>query len=108
MLAATAALIAILSASSASAQRTTLRGLTDWSRYAAATFKRQEPAFRRFVIDRASVRTDRLGRMVGNQYITAIFSGGASYDAGGGARNVTFVCLHNSEKGALLVYTVPR
>jgi len=106
--AAAVALLAILSIAPAAAQRASYRGVSDCSRVAAVTFKRQDRGFRRFVIDRASVSQDRYAKMVGNQYVAAIYSGGATYEAGGGERKVTFICLHSGDKGALLVYTVPR
>lgn len=37
--------------------------------------------------------------MLGNQYVVTIYSGSATYDAGAGARKVTFICLHAGEKG---------
>ena len=104
-----AALIAVALTYPAQAQRTVFHGLGDCTRLAAVQFKRRDHAFRRLVIDRASVVEDRYAAMVGNQFVTTIYFGSASYDSGGGPRKVMFVCLHGgTEKGALLVYTLPR
>ena len=76
------------------AQRTTFDGLLGCERYAAVEFKRRNPAFRRFVIDRASVVVDRFADKVGSQFVATIYHGRASYDAGSGAKIVSFICLH--------------
>ena len=61
------------------------------------------------MIDRPSVTEDRYAAMVGNQYVPMIYSGSATYDGEAGARKVLFVCLHGgADKGAVLVYTLPR
>ena len=104
-----AALVAAALTYPAQAQRTVFHGLSDCTRLAAVAFKRRDHAFRRFIIDRASVVEDRYAAMIGNQFVTTIYSGSASYDSGAGARKVMFVCLHGgTEKGALLVYTLPH
>jgi hypothetical protein len=93
----------------AQAQRTNFQGIAECARAANVQFRRQDHEFRRFVIDRASVSEDRYARMVGNQYISTIYSGSATYDTGGNSRKVMFVCLHGgSVRGALFVYTLPR
>lgn len=72
-------------------------------------FKRHNPSFRRFVIDRASVVEERYNANVGNQYVASIFHGSAIYDSGGGAKRRSFVCLHAGfGKGAVFVYTLPE
>ena len=105
-----ATLIALIAfAPPAQAQRTNFRGIAECSRAAAVQFRRHDHGFRRFVIDRASVVEDRYSGMAGNQFISTIYSGTATYDSGGGARKVMFVCLHaGANKGAVLVYTLPR
>ena len=105
-----ATLIAVIAfAPPALAQRTHFQGIAECSRAAAVQFRRHDHGFRRFVIDRTSVSEDRYAGMVGNQYIATIYSGSATYDTGGGARKVMFVCLHaGAGKGAVFVYTLPR
>jgi len=89
------------------AQRTTFDGLVGCERYAAVEFKRRNPAFRRFVIDRASVAVDRFSDTIGNQFVSTIYHGRASYDAGSGAKTVRFLCLHGgTERGPLFVYAL--
>ena len=89
------------------AQRTTFEGVLGCERYAAAEFKRRNPAFRRFVIDRASVAVDRFADKVGSQFVSTIYHGRASYDVGSGARSVRFLCLYGGvERGPLFVYTL--
>ena len=91
------------------AQRTSFQGISDCSRLGATQFHRYDRAFRRFVIDRASVIEDHYAAMVGNQYVATVYSGTAIYESGGNARKVLFVCLHGgSERGAVFVYTVPQ
>ena len=102
------ALLGLLLAAPASlAQRTTFEGLIGCERYAAVEFKRRNPAFRRFVIDRASVVVDRFADKVGNQFVATVYHGRASYDAGAGTRIVRFLCLHGgAERGPLFVYAL--
>jgi hypothetical protein len=89
------------------AQRTTSDGLLGCERFAAVEFKRRNPAFRRFVIDRASVAVDRFADKVGNQFVSTIYHGRATYDAGTGAKIVRFICLHGGvERGPLFVYAL--
>ncbi len=97
----------LLATPAAIAQRTTFDGLVGCERYAAVEFKRRNPAFRRFVIDRASVAVDRFADKVGNQFVATIYHGRAAYDAGSGAKVVRFICLHGGvERGPLFVYAL--
>ena len=97
----------LLAGPPASAQRTTFDGLIGCERYAAVEFKRRNPAFRRFVIDRASVAVDRFADRVGSQFVSTIYHGRASYDAGSGTKIVRFLCLHGGvERGPLFVYAL--
>jgi hypothetical protein len=99
--------LAGLAAPAGHAQRTTSDGLLGCERHAAVEFKRRNPAFRRFVIDRASVVVDRYADKIGSQFITTIYEGRASYDAGTGAKIVHFICLHGGvERGPLFVYAL--
>ena len=102
-----AALIALLLGSSqAIAQRTTSDALIACERYAAVDFKRRNPAFRRFVIDRSGVTVDRFADKVGSQFVSAIYHGRAFYDAGTGPKIVRFLCLYAMGRGPLFVYTL--
>jgi hypothetical protein len=106
-IAALALLWLLLGAPASLAQRTTYDGLIGCERYAAVEFKRRNPAFRRFVIDRASVTVDRFADRVGSQFVSTVYHGRASYDAGGGAKTVRFLCLHGGvERGPLFVYAL--
>jgi hypothetical protein len=97
----------LLTAPAVIAQRTTFDGLLGCERYAAVEFKRRNPAFRRFVIDRASVVVDRFADKVGSQFVATIYHGRASYDVGSGAKVVRFICLHGGvERGPLFVYAL--
>jgi hypothetical protein len=106
-IAALALLGLLLGAPASLAQRTTYDGLIGCERYAAVEFKRRNPAFRRFVIDRASVTVDRFADRVGSQFVSTVYHGRASYDAGTGAKTVRFLCLHGGvERGPLFVYAL--
>jgi len=100
--------LAALPASAAFAQRTTFEGLNSCQRYAAVEFGRRDPGFRRFIIERGSVVVEHFAGMVGNQYVSTIYRGRATYDAGIGSRTVRFICLHaGMGHGAVLVYALP-
>ena len=100
-------LLLAASAPAVRAQRTTFEGVLGCERYAAAEFKRRNPAFRRFVIDRASVAVDRFADKIGSQFVSTIYHGRASHDAGNGTRIVRFLCLYGgAERGPLFVYTL--
>jgi hypothetical protein len=102
-----AALLALLLAPGAHAQTSKFDGLRGCERIAAVQFKRHNPAFRRFRIERTSVTVDRYAAMVGNQYVATVYSGKAAYDDGRGTRLVHFVCLHGGiGRGPLFVYTL--
>ena len=96
----------VLGSSQAIAQRTTSDALIACERYAAVDFKRRNPAFRRFVIDRSGVTVDRFADKVGSQFVSAIYHGHAFYDAGTGPRVVRFLCLYAMGRGPLFVYTL--
>ncbi len=100
--------IAVLPATPAAAQATTFRGLAECTRRAAVQFKRHNPAFRRFVIDRASVTEDKYADRVGNQFVSTIYSGMATYEAAAGPKKVRFLCLHAGiGRGPVFVYALP-
>ena len=101
------AALAVLLAPAADAQMSRFDGLRGCERHAAVQFKRRNPAFRRFRIDRPSVAVDRYAGMVGNKFVATIYSGKAGYDAGTGGKTVRFICLHGGiGKGPLFVYTL--
>jgi hypothetical protein len=99
----------VLTSLPAEAQRTRFQGITQCSRQAVAQFGRRDPGFRRFVIERVSVQDEKYADMVGNQYISTVYYGRATYEAGGGPKRVRFVCLHAGfTKGAVFVFAMPE
>ena len=103
-----ACLIAALIPSTASAQRTKFAGLRECERYGAVQFLRQNPAFRRFIIDRATVEEEKFAAQVGTQFVSTIYHGRAMFEAGtGGPKTVRFICLHAGyRRGPVFVYTM--
>ena len=99
--------LAVLVAVPAVAQKTRFDALLACERRGAVQFKLHNPAFRRFVIDRQSVEVDRFADKVGNQFVSTIYHGKATYEAASGAKTVRFICLHAGVgKGPVLVYTL--
>ena len=97
-----------LSTLPADAQRTRFQGITQCGRYASVQFARRDPAFRRFVIERVSVQDEKYADMVGNQFVSTIFTGRAIYETSAGTKRVRFVCLHAGySKGPVFVYALP-
>jgi hypothetical protein len=95
-------------APAALAQKSTADGLRDCEKLAAIKFKRDNPAFRRFAIDRAEVEEDKFTDKVGTQFVSTVYHGKASLQDNGEAQNVRFICLHAGVgKGAVFVYTLP-
>jgi hypothetical protein len=93
----------------ASAQRSMTRfdAIRDCERTGRLQFTRHNPGFRRFLIDRAKVETDRFGDRVGTQFISAVYHGTAAFEAAQGPRRVRFICLHAGPgRGAAFVYTL--
>ena len=104
-----AALLLAVTAADASAQRTKTRfdGIRDCERSGRLQFFRHNPSFRRFVIERAGIDVDRFGDRVGNQFVSTIYRGKASYEAAAGTQSVRFICLHaGAARGAVFVYTL--
>ena len=94
-------------ASPALAQRTSFHGLLECSRFAAVQFKRSNPAFKRFVIDRATVTEDRYAGRVGHQFISTIYHGKATFEAASAPKTVRFICLHGGiGRGAVFIYVL--
>lgn len=99
--------LAALASADALAQRTRYEALLGCERFAVLKFKRHDPAFRRFIIDRASVEVDKFADKVGNQFVSTVYSGKALYEAGNGPKTVRFVCLHaGSGRGPVFVYAL--
>jgi hypothetical protein len=100
-------LAALFFSPSASAQRNKFDGLRQCERYASAQFRKHNPQFRRFVIDRASVSEDKYADQIGTQFVSTIYHGKAMLEAGNGERNVRFICLHAGyRRGPLFLYTM--
>ncbi len=98
-----------LSAGPALAHRSTEDGLRDCEKLAAVKFKQENSTFKSFAIDRADVEEDKFAANVGSQFVSTIYHGKATYQAGGGPAEVGFICLHAGiGKGAVFVYTLPR
>jgi hypothetical protein len=99
----------VLTTLPADAQRTRFQGITQCARYASVQFARRDPGFRRFVIERITVQDEKYAEMVGNQFVSTVFSGRAIYEAAGGPKRVRFICLHAGfTKGPVFVYTLPE
>ena len=88
--------------------KTRFDGIRDCERAAAVQFRRHNPAFRRFVIDRADVTADRYADSVGPMFVSTVYYGKATYEAADGPLTTRFVCLHGGmHRRALFVYTLP-
>jgi hypothetical protein len=102
-----AAALLVLAATPAASQKTRFDALLGCERHAAVQFKLHNPAFRRFVIERASVEVDRFADKVGNQFISTIYHGNAILEVASGTKSVRFICLHAGvAKGPVFVYTL--
>ena len=105
----TLAIALALAAPAAAAPRAKTRfdGIRDCERLAMVQFKRHDPAFRRFTIDRAKVVVDKFADKVGATFVSTIYHGIATYQAGKGPRTTRFICLHGGVgRDALFVYTL--
>jgi hypothetical protein len=98
-----------LSSVPAQAQRTRFQGITQCARFGSVQFSRRDPMFRRFVIERVTVQDEKFAGMAGNQFISTVYYGRATYEAAGGPKRMRFVCLHaGTAKGAVFVYVMPE
>jgi hypothetical protein len=61
---------------------------------AAVKFKQENPAFKRFEIERTGVEEDKFADKVGAQFVSTVYHGNAIYRAGGEPDAVRFICLH--------------
>ncbi|MGH6725325.1 MAG: hypothetical protein ACREB8_02110 [Pseudolabrys sp.] len=106
---ATVAVLCVLAAAPAVAQKSTQDGLRDCEKLAAVKFKQENGAFKKFTITRAAVEEDKFADRVGSQFVSTVYHGKATYQAGGAPDEVRFICLHGGlGKGAVFVYTLPR
>ena len=88
--------------------KTRFDGIRDCERLGAIQFKRHNAAFKRFVIDRASVADDKYADKVGPMFVSSVYHGKATYDAGKGPQKTRFICLHGGVgNDAVFVYTLP-
>ncbi len=91
-----AAMVCALAAAPAIAQKSTENGLRDCEKLAAVKFKAENPAFKKFVIARADVEEDKFADKVGSQFVSTVYHGKATYQAGGAPDEVRFICLHGA------------
>jgi hypothetical protein len=102
-----AALLAITPV--ALAQKSTEDGLRDCEKLAAVKFKQENPAFKKFDIERAGVEEDKFADKAGSQFVSTVYHGNAVYQSGGSPDPVRFICLHAGiGNGAVFVHTLPR
>ena len=103
------AALCALAAAPALAQKSTEDGLRDCEKLAAIKFKQENSAFKKFEIARAGVEEDKFADKVGTQFVSTVYHGKATYQAGGEPAEVRFICLHGGlNKGAVFVYTLPK
>ncbi|MBI4274502.1 MAG: hypothetical protein HY659_07360 [Rhizobiales bacterium] len=99
----------VLSAPESFAQRTKFESLRQCERQAAVQFRRHNPTFKHFMIDRSSVHEDKFADKIGIQFVSTIFYGKATLDSAFGPRLVRFICLHPGYgKEPIFVYTLPE
>jgi hypothetical protein len=97
----------LLGANGAAAQRTRFEAIAGCERYAVLKFKRHDTAFRRFIIDRATVSADKFADKAGSQFVSTVFHGKALYEAAAGPKTVQFICLlGGTGRGPVFVYTL--
>jgi len=96
-------------ASAAPRTKTRFDGIRDCERLAAIQFKRHNAAFRQFTIQRGKVSVDKYADKVGGNFVSSVYHGTATYDAGRGPQQTRFICLHGGMgNDALFVYTLPE
>ena len=101
-------LAAAAPAAAASRSKTWFDGIRDCERTAGVQLRRHNPAFRRFMIDRATVASDRYADRIGPMFVSTVYHGRATYEAAAGPRVTRFICLHGGmHRRALFVYTLP-
>ncbi|MBX9845323.1 MAG: hypothetical protein K2Z80_26275 [Xanthobacteraceae bacterium] len=102
-------LTAAAPAGAAPRAKTRFDGIRDCERLAVIQFKRHNAAFRQFTIQRGKVSVDKYADKVGGSFVSTVYHGTATYDAGRGAQPTRFICLHGGMgNDALFVYTLPE
>ena len=108
-LAVTLALALAVPASAAPRAKTRFDGIRDCERLGATQFRRHDPGFKRFSIDRAKVVVDKFADKIGPTFVSTIYHGKATYEAAKGPRATRFICLHGGVgQDAVFVYTLPE
>jgi hypothetical protein len=105
------ALVLAFAAPSGAAPRAKTRfdGIRDCERLGAMQFRRHNPGFKRFTIDRAKVAVDKFADKIGTTFVSTIYHGKATYDGGKGPQVTSFICLHGGVgRDAVFVYTLPE
>lgn len=98
----------MLPATAAPRAKTRFDGIRDCELLAAVQFKRHNPSFRRFTIDRSKVDDDKYADSVGTTFVSTIYHGKATYEAAKGPLPTRFICMHGGGgRGAVFVYTLP-
>ena len=78
--------------------KTRFDGIRDCERLAAVQFKRHNPLFKRFMIDRASVEDDKYADSVGPMFVSTIYHGKGTYEAAKGPQPTRFICMAASAR----------
>jgi hypothetical protein len=100
-------LVLALPAAAAPRAKTKFDGIRDCERLGAVQFRRHDPAFKRFIIDRSAVEDDKFADTVGTMFVSTIYHGKATYEGSKGPRPTRFICLHGGAgKDAVFVYTL--
>jgi hypothetical protein len=94
-------------AAAAPRAKTRFDGLRDCERLARVQFGQRNPAFKRFSIDRASVKVDKYADKVGSVFVSTVYHGKATYEAARGPHSSNFICLHGGVgNDAVFVYSM--
>jgi hypothetical protein len=102
-----AAVMLAMPASAAPRTKTRFDGIRDCERLGAAEFRRHDPAFKRFLIDRSKVVVDKYADKIGRIFVATIYHGKAIYESRKGPRTTRFICLHGGAgRDAVFVYTL--
>jgi hypothetical protein len=101
--------LTIAAPADAAPRKTRFDGIRDCERLAAIQLKRHNAGFRQFTIHRGRVTVDRFADKVGSSFVSAVYHGTATFDAGKGPGPTRFICLHGGlGNEALFVYTLPE
>ena len=93
----------------AAPRKTRFDGIRDCERLAAIQLKRHNAGFRQFTVQRGRVTVDKFADRVGGSFVSSVYHGIATYDAGKGPQTTRFICLHGGMgNAALFVYTLPE